>query len=170
MHSNKLKNIKFLLFDLCGVVLNDDKDVSGSHIESALLKLKHDIETAGRIKIQLGVISSTENDELLRKLKHLGISEIYSHSIDKVSQAEKLLEKHGLKYENLAYIGDELLDLPLLAKVGFSATPGTSRREVKRAVNHIVKHAEPGTAVGSLLHLIEKAQHPGHDHPGDIKH
>ncbi|MGE5496447.1 MAG: hypothetical protein ACM3Q2_00115, partial [Syntrophothermus sp.] len=114
MPNSKLKKIKFLLFDLCGVVLNDDNEVSGPNLESALLKLKHDIETAGRIKIKLGVISSTENDDLLRRLKHLGISEIYSHSLDKVSQAEKLLEKHGLKYENLAYIGDELLDLPLL--------------------------------------------------------
>lgn len=160
MHSSKLKKLKFLLFDLHGVILeNENSGYNPGYLDSALSKLKGDLATAARLNLGLGIISATEDHMIIARLKDLGIEEILTHSIDKVSQAEKLLRTQNLSYEEIAYIGDDILDLPLLAKVGFSATTRKARHEVKRAVNYIIRNDESKTVLYDILALIEKAKY-----------
>lgn len=160
MLNNKLKKLKFLLFDLHGVLFDSQSPESDPvYLETVLHKLKADLQRARSINLELGVISATEDDMIVNSLKNLGIKEVLSHSIDKVSQAEKVLRRHNLNYEEIAYIGDDILDLPLLAKVGFSATTSHARREVKRAVSYIIKSDDSKTVLFDILAMIEKAKH-----------
>lgn len=159
MYSSKLKKIKYLLFDLHGVILQNDSSVENiESLERILAVLKTDIQFASRLNVPLGVISASEDDSLLKQLYATGIKEIYSHSIDKVSQAEILIRKYNLSYEEIAFIGDDILDLPLLAKVGFSATTNNARREVKRAVDYISKIKGTNSVISDILRMIEKAK------------
>lgn len=165
MHSSKLKKIKYLLFDLHGVILSSEAESPDeASLEYIMSKLRDDIITADKLNIRLGVISATEDQSLINKIKETGIKEVLSHSIDKVSQAEKLLKTHNLSYEEIGYIGDDILDLPLLARAGFSATTRQARREVKRAVNYIVRNENSNTVLSELLQLIAKAQQFGKLH------
>lgn len=160
MLNSKLKKLKFLLFDLDGVIFDSNSPESDPiYMETVLNKLKTDLQKAKIINIELGVISATEDDVIVSSLKNLGIKEVLSHSIDKVSQAEKVISRHNLNYDEIAYIGDDILDLPLLAKVGFSATTNLARREVKRAVNYIIKIDDSKTVLFDILAMIEKAKY-----------
>src|SRR3972149_6032498 len=58
-----------------------------------------------------------------RRAKELGISEIHQGIPDKVETYESLLRRYGLSDEAVAYVGDDLNDLPLLARAGLSAAP-----------------------------------------------
>ncbi|MGE5679689.1 MAG: hypothetical protein ACM34K_02300, partial [Bacillota bacterium] len=102
MHSSKLKKIKYLLFDLHGVILSSEAESPDeASLEYIMSKLRDDIITADKLNIRLGVISATEDLSLINKIKETGIKEVLSHSIDKVSQAEKLLKTHNLSYEEI---------------------------------------------------------------------
>ncbi|MGE5410544.1 MAG: HAD hydrolase family protein [Clostridiales bacterium] len=159
MYSSKLKRIKYLLFDLHGVILQNDSSVENiESLERILALLKTDIQLASGLNVPLGVISASEDESLLKQLYATGIKEIYSHSIDKVSQAEILIKKHNLSFEEIAFIGDDILDLPLLTKVGFSATTSNARREVKRAVDYICKIKGTNSVISDILTMIEKAK------------
>lgn len=152
---NLLSKVEFLLFDLHGVVIASE----GQTISRKELKdLSEDLKRAEKAGIKCGIISATEDTELLGIIKDLPIAEIFSHSLDKVSQAEKLLNKYNLKYENIGYIGDDILDIPLLMKAGFSAAPRSARREVKRIVNYVTRNSEGKTVLSDILDLITKAR------------
>ncbi|MGE5351574.1 MAG: HAD hydrolase family protein [Acidobacteriota bacterium] len=147
--------IKFLLFDLHGVVLPSEGTTGTDRAFSAL---KADLQKAEKLGLMCGVISASEDISLLQKVKDLGLKEVFSHSIDKVSQAEILLKKYNLGYENIGFVGDDILDIPLLMKSGFSAAPRGARREVKRIVNYVTKDSEEKTVLSDVLDMISKAR------------
>ncbi|MGE5431066.1 MAG: HAD hydrolase family protein [Syntrophomonadaceae bacterium] len=150
-----LSKLKFLLFDLHGVVLPDEGAAPGG---KAFMDLKENLLKAEKLGLRCGIISATEDAALIQKIKDLGLTEVFSHSIDKVSQAEILLKKYNLGYENIGFIGDDILDIPLLMKAGFSAAPRSARREVKRIVNYVAKNSENRTVLSDVLDLISKTR------------
>ncbi|MCU7495931.1 MAG: HAD hydrolase family protein [Ignavibacteria bacterium] len=153
---SSLNKLKFLLFDLHGVVIPLESSRVG---EKNFSDLKEDLLKAEDLSIKCGVISASEDASLLEKVKMLrGLAEVLSHSIDKVSQAEKILEKYDLTYEEVGFIGDDILDIPLLMKAGFSAAPKAARREVKRIVNYVTRDSENKTALSDVLDLISRAR------------
>ncbi|HEX2866839.1 MAG TPA: HAD hydrolase family protein [Ignavibacteriales bacterium] len=154
---NKLNRMTFLLFDLHGVILPEG-NIEVPAVDEALSDLKKNILRAEALGVKLGIISAAEDVRLLEKIKDSGITEIFSHSLDKVSQAEKLLKKYGLGFENIGFIGDDILDIPLLMKTGFSAAPRGARREVKRIVNYVARDSESKTVLSDVLDLISKAR------------
>ncbi|MGE5398951.1 MAG: HAD hydrolase family protein [Ignavibacteriales bacterium] len=159
---SKLDKLKFLLFDLHGVVLYDNENAAGqTHIENSLELLQTDLERIYRLGLKCGVISGSEDDVIINRIREMGIEEVFSHSLDKVSQAEKLLRKHNLTYENIGYVGDDILDIPLLMKTGFSAAPREARREVKRIVNYVTRNTKERTVLSDILEMITKAKESG---------
>lgn len=150
-----LSKVKFLLFDLHGVVLPGEGAAPG---RKAFADLRDDLLKAEKMGIRCGIISATEDAALIQKIKELGTLEVFTHSIAKVSQAEILLKKYNLGYENIGFIGDDILDIPLLMKAGFSAAPRSARREVKRIVNYVAKNSENRTVLSDVLDLISKAR------------
>lgn len=152
---NLLSKLKFLLFDLHGVVLPPE-NTTGT--EKALSDLKKDLLKAENLGLMCGIISATEDLGLIQRVKELGLKEVFSHSIDKVSQAEILLKKYNLGYDNIGFVGDDILDIPLLMKTGFSAAPRRARREVKRIVSYVTKDSEEKTVLSDVLDLISKAR------------
>lgn len=153
---NLISKLKFLLFDLHGVVI--PAEASASSGSRAFADLKEDLLKAEKLGLMCGVISATEDTGLIERIKELGLTEVFSHSIDKVSQAEKLLKKYKLGFENIGFIGDDILDIPLLMKTGFSAAPRSARREVKRVVNYVARDSEDKTVLSDVLDLISKAR------------
>lgn len=155
---DRLGKIKILLFDLDGVIILDSQNRKidsreTEHLKSVLLRNKHRADEMG---LRLGIISGSEDKELISIIKMAGIEDVFIDSLDKVSQAEKILFKYGLTFKEMAYIGDDMFDIPLLAKAGFSAAPLSARREVKRGVHYICRGADHKTALDEVMYLLEK--------------
>jgi len=153
MISEKLKNIKILFFDLGGVVFNSYDLNPGDiqKINEMLAGIKHRADKSG---IRVGIISSFD-ESIVEQFKDSGITDLYSSSIDKVSTVQSLILLYDYNFSEIAYIGNDLLDLPLLSKCGFSAAPSTARREVKRAVDYVGKSSSKSVLL-EVLDLIEK--------------
>jgi len=131
----KIKNVKVFLFDLEGVLLKD-KSLCGlcfDQLSSVYKEYKED-------GLMFGIITARKEDQFIDKLKTLEGCEVIFSSLDKVSAADRFLREHGFGFRDLFYMGDDILDIPLLERCGFSAAPHNARREVKRIVDFIVQN------------------------------
>lgn len=133
----RIKNISLLLFDLEGVLITDGDNAVEEKIKQCALLFAGFCETIKQYGLKAGIVTAGEDKNLLKDFEAIPGCVVLSSTIDKVSLVDELIEKLNIDYENIFYIGDDLLDIPLLAKVGFSAAPAHSRREVKRVVDYI---------------------------------
>lgn len=130
----KFGAVKVFLFDLEGVLIKND-----TMSDQCFKDIKSASDEFQRLGVRFGIVTARKSDDLIAKLKTIDGLKVIASSLDKVSAAEKFLDSISLDYGNVFYMGDDLLDLPLLKKCGVSAAPLTSRREVRREVNFVSK-------------------------------
>ena len=140
--------IKLVLFDLDGVLIQENRNFTLDQILTPLKKFVEDILAEG---IHFSIVSGRHNDEVTNFLEVYKIKLITS-SLNKVSDAEKIINDLGIEFDEVFFMGDDILDIPLLQKVGFSAAPRNARREVKRVVKKII----PAEDVDFMLNEIKK--------------
>jgi len=148
----KIKEIKIFLFDLEGVLLNDN--ITHDKLFN-LLSAK--VKEFNQLGLKFGIITAREDDDLIKKLKSIEHCTVISSSLDKVSSADNFLTTNSVDYKNVFYIGDDLLDIPLLKKCRLTSSPMNGRREVKRIVNFVVKTKNPENILNEILGLIKKS-------------
>jgi 3-deoxy-D-manno-octulosonate 8-phosphate phosphatase (KDO 8-P phosphatase) len=83
---------------------------------------------------------------------------LYQGKLDKLSVARNLAKKMGITLSQTAYLGDDLIDLPLLTQVGWSATVPYGRPEVKKAVRYVTRAQGGDGAFREAVEKILKAQ------------
>ena len=149
---DRIKNIKIFLFDLDGVlILRKDRNEEEllNCMEEFTQKLKMDNYFAG-------VITARTDDSLTKKLSLIDNCIVVTASFNKVGSVEKILEKLKLDFSNVLYIGDDMLDIPLLQKSEIAIAPSSARREVKRVVDFTVDITVNGSILQSVLEMIER--------------
>jgi 3-deoxy-D-manno-octulosonate 8-phosphate phosphatase (KDO 8-P phosphatase) len=89
--------------------------------------------------LEVAAISGGDSLSAQMRMQSLGIKHVHFGSQDKVAHFEKLLELLKVSAENCGYMGDELVDLPLLKAVGFSAAPPEAPDEVRSQVHYVAQ-------------------------------
>ena len=152
---NKLKLVKYFIFDLDGVLLlGNETDES---MEETFMSIDGFAQKLSRNGYKMAIFSGREMNETVKRLESGGIISVHL-SIDKVRLCDKLIEKENLEYTNIFYMGDGLFDIPLLQKVGLSSAPFSARREVKRIVNFIAEGDTTKKILSNLWKLIKKTK------------
>ncbi|MCL4510239.1 MAG: HAD hydrolase family protein [Bacteroidetes bacterium] len=156
----KLKKIKVILLDVDGV-LTDGTIIYGSDgLELKAFDSKDGFGITNAIKsgIKVGIITARKSEVVKRRATELGIVDLYQGSLDKITPFEEIKNVYSLSESEIAYVGDDILDLPLLQKVGLSAAPANAVREVKMKVDYVTKARGGQGAVREVIDLILKAQ------------
>ncbi len=152
---NKLKLVKYFIFDLDGVLLlGNETDES---MEETFLSIDEFARKLHLNGYKMAIFSGREMDETVKRLESGGIISVHL-SIDKVRLCDKLIENENLEYTNIFYMGDGLFDIPLLQKAGLSSAPFTARREVKRIVSFIAEGDTTNKLLSNLWKLIKKTK------------
>lgn len=157
---NKLKNIKFLILDVDGV-LTDGKIVyseKGEELKFFSVYDGYGINRLQRAGIKVGIISGRNSAILQKRASDLKIEDVIQGTIQKDIAAETFIEKYNLKWEEVAFIGDELFDVPLMLKVGFSAAPQNAFTDVKKSADYITQRSGGDGAVREVIDLIFEAK------------
>ncbi|WP_309889839.1 HAD family hydrolase [Archangium sp.] len=89
--------------------------------------------------LEVAAISGGDSLSAQMRMQSLGIKHVHFGSQDKVAHFEKLLELLQVTADRCGYMGDELVDLPLLKAVGFSAAPPESPDEVRSQVHYVAQ-------------------------------
>lgn len=83
------------------------------------------------------IITKEKSEIVIKRAEKLKVEEVYIGVEDKLDVIKKLSKKYNLSFNEIAYIGDDINDLPVLEKVGLSFAPNDAIDEVKQIVDHI---------------------------------
>ncbi|MBO4790606.1 MAG: HAD-IIIA family hydrolase [Oxalobacter sp.] len=157
--SEKLANIKMVIFDVDGVLTdgkmhyNDDGECFKSfHVRDGL-----GIRLLKRAGIGTAIISARNTPVTNRRAKDIEIAHIIQGASRKEDALAILLEKTGLTAEECAYIGDDVIDLPAIIRVGVSFAVNNAHPEVIDRVDIITKNNGGDGAVREVCDIILKA-------------
>ena len=154
-----LKKIKLLLTDVDGILTNG-KVIYGEHEEWVQFDIQDGIgqRLAAYGGLTVGWLTGRQSKAVEARARKLKVPYLYQGKLDKLTVAKNLCKKMNLTLSEAAYLGDDLIDLPLLAQVGWSATVPYGRPEVKKIVHFVTRaHAGDG-AFREAVERILKAQ------------
>jgi len=149
-----------LILDIDGVmtdgrIIYDDK---GNELKCFYALDGMGLALLKRANIQLALISSKGSPAVLRRVKDFGAQEVKLNITDKLKVFKQILSKYKLKAAEVCFMGDDLVDIPLIKRVGFSvAVPGACS-EVKKLADYITKQAGGKGAVREIVEIILRGQ------------
>src|SRR3990170_1931604 len=156
----KAKPIRMIMIDVDGVLTDGRILYSSDGVESEAFHVRDGVglRAAHRAGLLIALLTGRVSPAVARRAKELGISEIHQGIPDKVETYETLLRRYNLTDEAVAYIGDDLNDLPLLARAGLSAAPADAAEEVRATVAYLAQRGGGRGAVREIIELILRAQ------------
>ena len=130
----KLKLIKLLLLDVDGVLTNGQITYASGNVETKSFNVKDGLgirllQSAG---VKVGIVTGRTSDALLHRCADLGITMIYDGVNAKGELLETVLSVSGFSPHEVAFVGDDLPDIPLLRKVGVSIAVADAHDLVKK--------------------------------------
>ena len=152
----KAEKVRFLLLDVDGI-MTDGKiflDGQGNEFKSFHIHDGHGIYLLRKSGIEVGIISGRNSKAVEYRARELNIREVHQSAIDKVKIYEDIKAKYNLDDEYVAFMGDDLIDLPLLHRVGFSITAADAVDAVKDVVDMITKKNGGEGAVREAIDFI----------------
>ncbi len=152
---DKIKAIRLVIFDLEGVLLNQS-EVNEESIDHLINSINNAIYEYQKQNLTIAIITARHYDDLISRLEEIKNCIIVYSSLDKVSAAEKILKEQNLSCNNIFFIGDGILDIPLIKKCGLSASPKTAKREVKREVDIILRSTKCEEIFKEVLNLFQQ--------------
>jgi len=155
----KLKRIKLLIMDVDGVLTDDMLYIGPNGFEIKRFNVGDGLATwyARQIDVELAIISSRKSEATDTRAKELRIKYIYQEH-DKLACFEDLKAKTGFTKSQFAFIGNDLLDIPLAKKVGVAICTANAIQELKRRCHYVTKKNGGEGAVREVIELIMKSR------------
>jgi 3-deoxy-D-manno-octulosonate 8-phosphate phosphatase (KDO 8-P phosphatase) len=159
-HMQRAARVKVLILDVDGV-LTDGSLTYGPEGEATKTFYVLDglgIQLLQKTGVQTAIISARQSPIVVKRAADLGINHVYQGIHDKRVAFAKLLAATGVSVEQCGYIGDDVIDLPLLLKVGFAVTVPTGHPEVQHRAHYVTKAPGGRGAVREVCDLVMRAQ------------
>ena len=159
MH-DKLKNIRLLLLDVDGVMTDGGIIYDASGLETKRFNVKdgHGIKMLQRHGVEIGIITGRTSVVVDNRARELGIDIVYQGALKKLESYLEIKLRTGLEDYQIAYMGDDVIDVPVLRRVGFSAAPLDGLPEVRAVVDYVTTCGGGRGAVREVCDHILKAR------------
>ena len=157
---SKAKKIKLLLLDVDGV-LTDGRivlDNQGNELKAFHVRDGHGIKMAQKAGIIVGLITGRKSEVVNIRARELGIKEVYQGRHEKIAVYDSILKKYGFRDADVAYMGDDIVDVDILKRSGLAVTVADADPSVMPHVDMVTKTAGGRGAVREFINLILKHQ------------
>ena len=163
--TDRIKKISMLLCDVDGVLTRGGIILGSGGQEFKQFDVQDGmgITLARQGGLKTGVITGRESEAVIQRAKELQFDLISQGKNDKLQVLDEIISDFTITYENVCYIGDDLLDMAVMKKAGVSAAPANARREVKEISDIITENQGGGGAVRELVEIILKTQNKWQD-------
>lgn len=156
--SDVLEKIDLMVLDVDGV-LTDGRVILDA--EGRETKVFHVLDGAGikywrRVGKQVAIISGRESKAVLHRATELGIAIVKQAAKEKLPVYQSILSEMNLPEDKVAVMGDDLTDLPLLRRCGFSIAPANAVEQVRDSVDLITRATGGNGAVREAIEYILK--------------
>ena len=157
--SSRARKISFLLLDVDGVLTDGQLlyDGEGEAMKSFSVHDGTAIKWLQRAGVEVGLLTGRESKPLFARAHELGIKEIMTNAKYKLPVFTAFLSRTGRDPETIAYMGDDLLDLPVLRRAGLALAPADAAPEVRAAAHFVASSPGGRGAVREACELILKA-------------
>ena len=156
----KASRIKLLLFDVDGVLTDGKILLHPDGTESKRFDIKDGtgLVWAQRAGLKVGVLSARTSAATAQRAAQLGVTIVHQGVPSKLHAYDDILRQQELTDPETAYMGDDLLDLPVIARVGLSACPADAAGEVRSRVDFVSRAAGGDGAAREFVEIVLKAQ------------
>ena len=153
-----LENIEMLVMDVDGVLTDGSLIIHADGSESKCFSALdgHGIRMWRRAGLKVALISGRASEPTIRRAEQLQIEHVFQDCHHKLPVFEKLLEQLDLPPEKVAYIGDDLTDLPVIRYAGFGIAVANAVAEVKRYADYVTERPGGRGAVREVIEHILK--------------
>ena len=159
-HIEKLERIRLLLLDVDGVMTDgsivygaEGQEIKRFHVRDGL-----GIRLVMRAGIKVGVVTGRQSEALMHRCRDLGIGLIYAGVSDKAAQLDRIVAQTAVQAENIAFAGDDLVDLPLMRRIGLSIAVADAHEIVKAHADLITTAPGGAGAVREICEALLKSQ------------
>jgi len=156
----KAAEIKLVVFDVDGVLTDgslfigdDGQEYKAFHSRDGLgMKL---LRKSG---VEIGIITARTSEVVTHRMENLDIEHVYQGQLEKLPALQKLLAKLGLSFEQTAYVGDDIVDLPVMRQVGLAIAVQDAHPLAKQHAHWQTPHGGGRGAARDVCELIMQAQ------------
>jgi 3-deoxy-D-manno-octulosonate 8-phosphate phosphatase (KDO 8-P phosphatase) len=159
----RLKKLKCLVLDIDGVMTDGRIFWLEGHGWTRHFHVKdgYGLKLLMKAGIEIAVISGGDSKDVRTRIEFLKIQHAFYGDEDKLKALDKIVQSTGFTLDQMAFMGDDLYDIPVLEKVGFSATVPQAVDEVKSRVHYITENLGGWGAVREVADAIRRAQKLG---------
>jgi len=156
---DKAARIRLFLTDVDGVLTDGGIILDGSGGESKRFHVRdgHGLKMLDRAGVRVGIITGRSSDVVAVRARELGIGIVRQGAHDKVAAWREILKEQGVAPEESAYVGDDIVDVPILRQVGFSAAPCDAEQYVLDTVDFVSSRPGGTGAVREIIEFLLKA-------------
>jgi len=158
---DRAKQIKMVIMDVDGVLTDGKMYFVPSGHDTLEVKCFNAQDGIGlkllrKFGISTGIITGRQSQSAQYRARTMCMKYAYQGFLSKTEPLEKIIAHAGITLEEVAYIGDDLTDIPVMKKVGLAFAPANSCAETKRAAHYVTKLAGGNGAVREVCDLILK--------------
>lgn len=156
----RARRVRLLVLDVDGVMTDGGITVAddGSETKTFYVRDGHGIKLLQRAGIEVAIISGRRSATVDRRAAELGISLVHQGALDKAAAFEAIVAARGLDPAEVAYLGDDVVDLPVLRRVGLAMAVGDCVAELAPYMHYTTRCAGGRGAVREVAEVLLKAQ------------
>jgi 3-deoxy-D-manno-octulosonate 8-phosphate phosphatase (KDO 8-P phosphatase) len=158
--AERARGLEWLLFDVDGV-LTDGRLFYGADGEQWKVFDVRDglaLKLAQRAGLKIGILSGRESRALENRAQELGVDALVMNRVDKGAAFAEFLAAHATAPERVAYLGDDLVDLPVLRRCALSFAPADAAVEVRERVDRVLERPGGRAAAREMVELVLRAR------------
>lgn len=158
--SERASKIRLVLFDVDGVLTDgslfygDD----GQEYKAFNSRDGHGMVMLQKSGVQIGIITGRTSEVVNLRMKGLGIELVYQGQRDKLPAYEELKARLGLTDEQIAYVGDDVVDLPVMRRVGLAIGVADAHAEVRQRAHWCTQAPGGRGAAREICEFLMQAQ------------
>ncbi len=156
----KARKIKLLLLDVDGVLTDGRIIIDDRGVESKEFHVRdgQGIALLMRAGIEVGFITGRSSNAVRHRARDLGVTLVYQSVTDKLASYTKIKRQRRLTDDQISYVGDDLIDQPVLSQVGLAIAVADGWPELRAVVDYTTKAWGGKGAVREVAELLLKAQ------------
>lgn len=156
----RAKGIRLLLLDVDGILTDGGItiDANGAETKTFHVRDGHGIKLLQWAGIEVAILSGRRSGATDRRAAELGISLVHQGASDKLAALETILTSRGLAPDEVAFMGDDLVDLPVLRRVGLPMTVADAVDELAPFVQYVTRAVGGRGAVREVAEALLEAQ------------
>jgi len=158
--TDRAARVRLILFDVDGVLTDGKVLLHADGSESKVFDIKDGTGIVWALKLGLtvGLLSARSSAATAQRAAQLGITLVHQGVHSKLETFEQIADSLMLEEDEVAYMGDDILDLPVLLRVGLAAAPADAAADVRSRVHWVAAANGGAGAARELIELIVRAQ------------